>query len=226
VSEPTLIRIDAFVDPGERLALLAAAHQLSGCLGAAAGAAWSVQLVSHPPGAMSDPAPEATGAAVVSLLPETARLEEPIEETERRWRSFLQRLTRQAMTVSICTVFRHIAEPAPTPGRPSELLDRIRRLDLMAARLSHSCGVGVIDIDRALAHVGALPAQTDYRLGGRVAAEVAGHQIVWNLLSLGLDAAVPPALQEKAKAIHGDLGQIDALLKRRLSQPLTSRIDG
>ena len=87
----------------------------------------------------------------------------------------------------------------------------------MAIRLSHALGVWVIDWDRALAHVGARALSCDYRLGGRLAAEVAGHQVAWALLSYGIDAA-PPQAQERAKTFHGDLQRIDALIERRLKR--------
>jgi hypothetical protein len=44
------------------------------------------------------------------------------------------------------------------------VLERIRRLNLMAAELSQATGANVIDIDGVLAFIGALPLGTDYLL--------------------------------------------------------------
>jgi hypothetical protein len=217
MSETTQIVLEALVDDAERPALIVAAELLSESLGQASGGpAWSVRLGLHAPGAGlgADTGPT---AVIVSLLPEVASLGEPIAETEARWRVYLGGLLAAGVPVLVCTVFRHVAG-RPAAGAPSPVVERIRRLDRMVVDLSHEFGVGVIDIDRAFAHIGGRTLQTDYRLAGVLAAEVAGHAIAWSLLSFGLDEAVDPDLQEKAKAFLGGLPQIDALVGRRLTQ--------
>ena len=207
------IRIDAVVAEAERAAIVAGAEQLSEALSDATGAPWPVQVGFH----ATVPSAGSTGAnafVILSLLPETAATE-PIEDTESRWRARLAALVERGAPVFLCTVFRSPASPPAGPGTPNPRLDRIRRLNLMAIRLSQALGVWVIDWDRALAHVGARALSCDYRLGGRLAAEVAGHQVAWALLSYGIDAAAPQA-QERAKTFHGDLQRIDALVERRL----------
>ena len=87
----------------------------------------------------------------------------------------------------------------------------------MATELSRELGLMVVDLDRAMAHLGAQTLRCDYRLGSELAAEVVGHQVVWSLLSFGLDEAAAPEIQEKAKAFHGDLQQINTLVRRRLA---------
>jgi hypothetical protein len=217
MSELGAINIEALVDPVEKPGLIAAAEQLSDHLGAAAqDSPWRVRLNFRPMGSAVPLAPT-TSVAVVSLLPEAGRTGELISETEARWRSYLSLLKASGAPVFVCTVFRHVAD-RDIPGVVSPVLERIRRLNLMAADLSHDLDVAVIDIDRAFAHIGGRRLQTDYRLSGVMAAEVAGHTIAWSLLSSGLDDVVDPALQERAKAILGDLQQIDALIGRRLAQ--------
>jgi hypothetical protein len=118
--------------------------------------------------------------------------------------------------VFVVNVFRHVAGRAGD-GSPSPVLERIRRLDLMAVRLSRELGIGVVDIDRAFAHIGARALGSDYRMSGVLAAEVAGHTLAWSLLSFGLDDALDPELQEKARAALGPLSDINAIVGRRLS---------
>jgi hypothetical protein len=210
-----LIPLIAAVDPRERPAMTAGAQLLAEALTAASGEGWQVRLRLVGPRAP----PNGDGEVVIaSLLPEIERAGEPIELTEARWRGRLSDFSAWASAVAVCTVFRVVSD-GPAPGRPGDTLERIRRLDLMAVRLSHELGVGVIDIDRSLAYLGARQLQTDYRLGGgRAVAEVAGQAVAWTLLSISLDAFVAPELQTKAKAVLGDLRRIEALLNRRLAQ--------
>ncbi|HZC15316.1 MAG TPA: hypothetical protein VE309_01000, partial [Caulobacteraceae bacterium] len=148
------------------------------------------------------------------LLPE-ADGDEPFAETEARLNARVADLARGAAPVLICTIFRHVAERRTPSGY--RRLERIRRLDRLAAELSADLGVGVVDIDRAFAHIGGRLLASDYRLSGRLAAEVAGHTLVRSLLSLGLDDIIPPEVQERAKAFHGSLREINTLVSRRLA---------
>jgi hypothetical protein len=217
VSVPAPISIDALVDPAERPGLIAAAEQLSVCLGEAAGGqAWPVSLQFLPPGAEIATSPAAP-AVIVSLLPEVYRVDEAIAETEARWRIYLDRLQASGAPVFVRTVFRHVSDRVGD-GVTSPVLERIRRLNRMAVGLSHELGVAVIDIDRAFAHIGGRELKTDYRLAGVLAAEVSGHTTVWSLLSFGLDDTIDPELQEKAKTILGALHEKDGLLDRRFKR--------
>jgi hypothetical protein len=204
--------IEAEVDERERPAMLAGAQQLAEALAAATGADWPIQLHLLDPGAAV--ATSAGSVIVLSLLADVAR-EEPFSDTEARWRARLKDLVKGTAPVLICTVFRHVCERLTPSG--AAILQRIRRLDRMAAELSRDLGVAVIDIDRAFAHIGGRTLGTDYRLNGRLAAEVAGHGLVWSLLSLGLDEIISPEAQDRARTFHGGLGEINTLVSRRLA---------
>ena len=207
------IMIEAEADEAERPAILAGAQQLAEALANATGADWPIQLRFWAPGEAA--ATSAAGAVLVlSLLPEVAR-DEPFAAAEARWRARLADLVKGVAPVLICTVFRHVTERRTPEG--SRIIERIRRLNRMAAELSHDFGVSVIDIDRAFAHIGGRTLQTDYRLNGRLAAEVAGQSLAWSLLSLGHDDVISPEVQDRARAFEGGLQQINTLVSRRLA---------
>ena len=114
-------------------------------------------------------------------------------DIEARWRHRVDTLmAASAHPVFLCTILRHVARRPEATGEPTRerILKRIRRLNLMIAELSQATGVGVIDIDRTLAHIGARALQTDYRLTGSMGAETAGRVIVSALLDTGLDDLV------------------------------------
>jgi hypothetical protein len=224
MSEPVPIVIEALAVPSENQGLIAAAELLSECLGAAAGGgAWPVRLEINPPGTGFAPSPP--GILIASLLHEMERPQEPIAATEARWRMALDPLLTQGAPIFLRTIFRHIGEP-PRDGTPSPMLERSRRLNRMVVGLSQRHGIGVIDIDRACAHIGARGLRTDWRLAGPVAAEVAGHTTAWSLLSHGLDELIDPELQERAKAHLGGLNQIGALIARRFERHRTRQAAG
>ena len=213
------IDIEAVVDEVEHPALVAAAEQLGECLSAASEHRREVRLTFAPSFSAIE-GREPTSVVIASMFPEVAR-NESIARTDARWRKQLSSLPAvSAQSVFLCTVFRHVSPNAakqPSDARPA-ITERIRRLNLLAADLSHDTGAGIIDIDRAFAHVGARALETDYRLSGAVAAEVAAHTIVWSLLSVGLDDLVAPAIQQRAMQFHGALWHIGGLLDRRLGQ--------
>jgi len=198
------IVIEAVVDGAERAALVAAGKQLGACLESVTAAPWPVELRFRDSIAAVGP-PDRSTIVIASFLPEVERWDEPIAVTDARWRKQLASLDDTLFCVLVCTVFRCIAT---APGRrhldaaPART-ERIRRVNLLAAELSHDTGVGVIDIDRVIAHVGARLLGTDYRLTGSMAAEVAAHAIVSALLSFGLDGVVPADVQDRATGVHG-----------------------
>ena len=207
------IMIEAEADEAERPAILAGAQQLAEALANATGADWPIQLRFWAPGEAA--ATSAAGAVLVlSLLPEVAR-DEPFAETEARWRTRLADLVTGSAPVLLCTVFGHVAGRRDPDG--PRIVERIRRLNRMTAELSHDFAVSVVDIDRAFAHIGGRTLQTDYRLSGRLAAEVGGHTLAWSLLALGLDDAIPPEVQDRARDFEGSLQQINTLVSRRLA---------
>ena len=207
------IQLEAVVAVGERPALLAAAQQLSEALRTAAGVDWPIELRLRDAGAQ--PAAAADSIVILSLLPEVTSAE-PLAAVEAGWRARLAALAPTGAPVLLMTVFRHLADRTSAGG--ADRLERIRRLNGLALSLSQDLHAEVIDIDRAFAHIGARTLQTDYRLGGRLAAEVAGHGIVLAILSLGLDELIPIETQQRAMAFHGPLRDIDKLVNRRLNQ--------
>ena len=217
MESPTPVLIAAVVDDAERPALVAASEQLSECLSATSGVRWPVGI------RLLDSIADIQKPTVIitSLLPEVARADEPISMTEARWRRDLSKLMKLAVSsVFVCTVFRSVANK-PKPGQPdarSRTLERIRLLNLLAAQLSHDTGINVIDIDSIFAHIGARHMQTDYCLGGAVAAEVAAYTIVVGILAIGLDDIIPPDVQERAREYQGDFLRINDIVSRRLKQ--------
>jgi hypothetical protein len=212
--------IDAVVDDAERPALVAASEQFGECLGAASGSDWQIRLRFRDSVSAIDPREPPT-VAIASLLPEIARYDDSLSAIEERWREHLQSLAQYAIpAVFLCTIFRYVAANAPERNldSPPTTIERIRRLNLFAAELSHDSGAGVIDIDRVFAHLGARQLKTDYRLTGPIAAEVAAYAIVSSVLAFGLDDLIPPEIQERAREFQGSLWQIGALLNRRLSR--------
>jgi hypothetical protein len=205
------IVIHAEVDMRERPAVIAGVQQLSEALRAAAGVDWPIQLTFWDAGQLREL--PAGSLAVLSLLAD-AEHDEPFDKAAARWRGRSERLTAQGAPVLVLTVFR-VAERSTPDGQ--RMLERIRRLNRLAVDLSHDIGVTVVDIDRAFAHIGARILATDYRLEGRLAAEVGGHALTLCLLTLGLDDTVPPETQERARAYHGPLREIDTLVRRRLA---------
>jgi hypothetical protein len=209
-SDP-LQRLVALMPPGEESVARAAALQLCDCLAAATGTRWSLSLSL--PQEMPPPA-KLNGAIIVdSLSRELSVRDEPIAVTRDRWRARLAAYAAAGCKMAlICTIFRHVADP----GERGVLLERIRRLNLLAAELSRETGVGVVDIDRLFALFGARWLHSDYRLSGAIAAEVAGHAIVTALFTGGLDGWVPAEVEHRAKAFHGELSDIPAIVERRL----------
>ena len=193
---PPALAIGAVVHETERPALTAASRQLSESLSAASGSAYPIALRFGE----SLPAIErhpARTIVVASLLVEIPGRDEPLAQTEARWRDQLSSLKEAPF---LCTIFRHVAH-RESPA----LIERIRRLNLMAVRLSHDTGAPVVDIDRIFGYFGARQLQTDYRLGGRLGAELAGHTIVASIFAGGLDDVVPTDVQERAQKAQLDM---------------------
>jgi hypothetical protein len=212
------ICIEAVVDDAEHPALVAAAEQLGESLSAVSENGREIRL-NFAPSFEEIEVREPATVVIASLLPDVSS-DESMAATEARWRQQLSSLPAlPTLSVFLCTVFRHVPRNASEqqPDGWATTTERIRRLNLLAAELSHDTGAGIIDIDRAFAHHGARALKTDYRLSGAVAAEVAAHTIVWSVLSVGLDDAVAPEIQQRAMQFQGALWQIGDLLNRRLA---------
>ena len=179
------LRLRAFVGPTEAPAVEEAARQLAQSL---QGQAVGVEFVASLSELREDTGP---AVAIASLLPEVEAALQDWPAAEARLTSEYQALTQGgAQTLFVCTVFRHapsnLGEDATAALRLA-----IRRLDLLAVELSHATGLNIIDLDRALAHIGALELRTDYRLAGVAAAEAASRVISATLLAAGLDDWTP-----------------------------------
>ncbi|HVO87049.1 MAG TPA: hypothetical protein VMV45_00785 [Casimicrobiaceae bacterium] len=201
-----VLRIDAIVDERERPAVAEAARQLGTCLSRASDATWRVDVRFRGDFAAID-SNDAAAVLIVSLLPELQSVQEPIASTQMRWQRRLSSLPGDPPPqILICTIFRHVAMDASNAvDARAAIRERIRRLDLMALELSHDTGGIVVDIDRALSHVGARTLQTDYRLAGERAASAVGHVIASSVLAAALDAVVTAEVQERAAQGHGQL---------------------
>lgn len=200
MTPPPPLAIEAFVHETERPALAAASRQLADALSAATGAAHSVAL------RFSETLPVVAfgggrRVVVASMLVEIPGRDKSLDRAEARWRGQLAALKDPPF---LCTIFRYAGNRGS-----SAVVERIRRLNFMAIQLSHATGAPVVDIDRTFGYFGARQLQTDYRLGGRLASELAGHAIVASILAGGLDDVVPADAQERAQKVL--LGMLERL---------------
>jgi hypothetical protein len=187
------LRLRAFVAPTEARAVEQAARKLA----EAADTEASVEAV---PSLEALAAGTAEAIFVCSLLPEVEAALADWPATEARLIEVYEALAkRDSRTLFLCTVFRH-APPELDEDARVELRLAIRRLDLLAVRLSHATGLNVVDLDRALAQIGALNLDTDFRLSGPTAAEAAGREIARCIAAAGLDEWIAPEVQERAAA--------------------------
>ena len=177
------LRISAFVAPAEAAAVEDAARRLGEALPLTVEFASSLDDLG---------AGAADALTIVSLLPEVeAALQDwPAAET-RLMRRYGALAALGAERLFLCTVFRHAPAELDDDARIALRL-AIRRLDLLAVNVSQATGVNVIDLDRALADIGARKLRTDYRLGGALAAEAAGEAIATALLAAGIEDLVAP----------------------------------
>jgi hypothetical protein len=202
VSDQAAIRVAALAGESERPALELAARNLGEALSAAAGGARTVDIALSPAGEV----PGDAAIILVSLLPEVARVAMPWAEEEARLRALCATLAESGAPVLLLTVLRHV--DGDEEGADRTRL-RIRRLNLLATELSRELAVSIIDIDRALADVGARRLGTDYRLGGDAIGLVA-KTIALGIATDALDAVVPFEVQDKARAAIAVLKVIEA----------------
>jgi hypothetical protein len=119
------------------------------------------------------------------MLPDLRHGMEGGPGVEAEWRAAASKLRDHVIArgapVFIVTIFRHL------PREQRDALPFLRRLNLMALRLSQEFGLFVIDLDRVLTHRGAIPIGADAWLLGDPARSVAGDAIVDVLLAAGVD---------------------------------------
>jgi hypothetical protein len=124
----------------------------------------------------------------------------PWADVERDLRTSYAALCQTGDPVMICTILRHV-EAAGDPEKADRTRVRLRRLNLLATELSREYGALVIDLDRVLADLGARRLETDYRLGGAAAVDVAGKAVALSVVANALDAFAPVNVQEAARGI-------------------------
>lgn len=135
---------------------------------------------------------------VVSLLPFATAIERPWSEVAEQLQTAFTSLAETGDPVFVLTVFRGGTDRGADAGQA--LLQRIRRLNLLATELSRVHGALVVDIDRVFADIGGVRLGTDYRLTGDLAAQVAGRELALVIVANGLDLFVPYEAQKRAAA--------------------------
>lgn len=201
------IDLAAIVGGEERDTIVAAARRLSHCLGED-DSGWPVRVHL---GTAEAPPPGPSAIVIASLRADADLLEAPLDAIVARWPPRLAMLREGGHgAILMPTLFRHVADPAARPA----LVERIRRLNLIAVALSRTHGVQIVDVDRAFALVGARALATDYRGHGPIARDVAAHAIVAAILATGLDAQVSAERQERARARNGGRETVAAILAR------------
>jgi hypothetical protein len=198
MSDKPYISIDAFVSENERAAVHFAANHITQALSRVTKAPWACDATVR-----VDMEALKTGDAamiVTSLLPELEKLAEPWTEVEKRLRTTYAALGERGVPVFICTILRHIGNDVD-PEVAEAIIVRLRKLNLLAAEISRETGAYVIDLDRLLADIGARRLQTDYRLAGNAAAEMAGHFMALTLLANAPEELVSFEVQNAAREI-------------------------
>ncbi|PNG24720.1 hypothetical protein [Methylocella silvestris] len=194
----SLFVIRASVPAEEQAALSLAALRVADCLAAAGADACRLDCAF----ADIDAPPDVPGGRelfIASLLPEVERFAEPWNETETRLRARMGEAARSHEFLYLLTVFRSVHE-GDDPALAAARRIRIRRLNLLAADVSRETGALVIDVDRALADVGARVLATDYRLSGVFAAEAVARCVAGALLTTAFDDHVAAGAIEAARA--------------------------
>src|SRR5262249_5759649 len=154
--QPACLHIAAIVATSERRAVTAAADRLATCLEGTTQQQW-MAVVAFPdaPDAIDPLKPP--DIVIISLLPELLR-RGPCEQIAERLRHDIDALPGEgAAAAFLLTIFRHVDSVATRQhgaGTPISI-ERVRRLNLLAAELSQATGINVIDIDRVFAHAGA-----------------------------------------------------------------------
>jgi hypothetical protein len=138
---------------------------------------------------------DAAGVVGLSLLPELWT-DAAWDRVEASWRAMAAQCEAAGGVVFVTTILRHL------PADKAERMARLRRLNLLAARLSQQYGILVIDLDRTLSHVGALALRTDARLDGELGQRAAARTMLTALLNYGVAGLADDAVLDVAIAAH------------------------
>jgi hypothetical protein len=193
------IPILAVVTTNERAVVEAAAGRLADALSKATGEIWACRCdfatdLSAISGAT------AGSVVVTSLCVQLARLDTPWADLEQDLRVSYSALCETGDPIMICTILRHF-EGETDREKADHTRRRLRQLNLLATELSREYGALIIDLDRILADIGARRLNTDYRLGGAAAVDVAAKAVAVSIVANALDAFAPVAAQDAARAI-------------------------
>jgi hypothetical protein len=189
----------AAVSANERGIVELAANHLADALSQASGESWTCPCRFA--SGLEELAGSTAGSVVVtSLLLYLADIERPWPEVEAELCRRYAALCEAGDPVLICTILRHVAS-AGDVDRADRIRRRLRKLNLLATELSRQFGALVIDIDRVLADVGARRLETDYALGGAVAADFASRTMALCIATNALDAFASVKIQDSARAI-------------------------
>ena len=186
---------------------LAAAQQFSAAVNTALGSVWPIKLVL----ANADGRIASASIWIASMIDDVSR-REPIEATTQRWQERRQRWSqRGGKRILLATLFGSVPCVSGDPTK----VERLRRLNMMALRLSRESGIEIVDIDRLFSLCGARKLATDYRCRGESAAQLAGHAITAAIFAGGLDDFLPAEVQERAATLHGGIQDVAGILQRR-----------
>ncbi len=195
--------IAAAVTENEGNALMLAVEQLRRLFASASDREWKIECELQD-GVRFDP--DLKPAVYIHSLLARLDANEPIDQLRSRLHTDLGKLVAHQTAVYLCTLFRGCEDD-------ESKLERIRRLNLLTVDLSHDLDIGVIDLDRQLADIGARALQTSYRLEGRPACEIAAYVIVKTLFSTGaFDDHIDAETIERARAMHDRSYQASASL--------------
>jgi hypothetical protein len=198
------LRIEVALIDGERLAFSNAIEELRQCFAAAGCYDFRPEVSFH--SALSE-IEMGTGPAVIvtSMLLELTQPEKPLDVVDAHLRTaFSVLLRRGCSAIFLSTVFRGIDPKAKAkdPVAAAARIERIRRLNFLAAELSHDFDINIIDLDRSFAHIGGRSLGTDFNLHGPAAVSAATHVIVSTLFAAGFDDICSPEVQDSVKAIY------------------------
>jgi hypothetical protein len=196
--------IHAVLQDGERAALLAALEELAFCFVEAGAADFPTDLHFHAE-FQEIPAVSCPALVMTSMLPALNDLGAPLDRLERELRDAFEAIGRKGYSAAyLATIFRRIdpREKAADPALAQVRMERIRRLDFLAAELSHDFDLNIIDFDRAFAHIGGRALGTDYSVTGSAATDAARHVIISTLFAAGLDEFRWSELQTEARLIY------------------------
>lgn len=194
------LTIEAAVTLNEQPVIAEAAESLALALSQADGQSWTCTPHFHRDAAALKQVGDRSVILVTSLLQWLTQLETPWPAIEQSVRSTYAALSMLGQPVMMLTILRHV-EPEASRAHAEQIRIRIRRLNLLATELSRELGAFVVDLDRVLADRGARRLQTDYRLGGGLAREVASKALALCIIANTLDDAAPVDVQTRAHEI-------------------------